>query len=217
MLTDIPYRVRNAARMLLRHKSVCRPLLESPPDDQVIKRVTELAIGPGLKVNLGCGTDYREGWQNIDGSNTLRVDRVLHVPREPLDDALGRGVASYILAFDVVEHVRHWEAVAMLGQMARTLSPGGGVEIRVPDCEYILASDLWMAEEKLVLMFGGQDAPQGRNSDMDRSRAEHPEFFCHAYGWTIRRMRDDLLRAGFAQCAFRRSRSNFIAYAVTPE
>lgn len=77
-LTDIPYRVRNAARMLLRHKSVCTPLLESSPDDQVIKRVTELATGPGLKVNLGCGTDYRGGWHNIDGSNTLlRVDRVL--------------------------------------------------------------------------------------------------------------------------------------------
>jgi len=153
---------------------------------------------------------------NIDGSNTLpRVDKVLNVPTEPLDEALGRGVADYILANDVVEHVHHWEAVGMLGQFVRTLRPGGGVQIRVPDCEYIMTADAWTVEEKLTLLFGGQDVAQGRDAEMDRSRIAFPQFFCHKYGWSMRRMRDDLLKVGFSQCAFRREASNFIVYALT--
>jgi hypothetical protein len=218
MMHEVSSRLRGAARILLSRKPVASRIGENRLSDPTIMKLKELSLGSGLRVNLGCGTDYRSGWLNIDGSASLpKVDKVLRLPNEPLDEALGSGVADYILANDVVEHVRHWEGVNFLGQIYRTLKPGGGVEIRVPDCEYILANNFWSTEQKLVLLFGGQDIPQGRDAKMDGSRAIHPEFFCHAFGWTMRRMKQDMLETGFRQCAFRRSDSNFVAYAIKPE
>lgn len=38
-----------------------------------------------MKLNIGCGTDYREGFINIDGSNSLtRVDKVIDTASETL-------------------------------------------------------------------------------------------------------------------------------------
>jgi hypothetical protein len=215
MIATLPKRIRRASKILLRSESMPAREEEGQATDSTVLRVKELSRGSGLKINLGCGTDYHEGWLNIDGSSTLpRVDKVLEVPREPLHESVGTGVADYILANDIVEHVHHWQAFAMLQQIARTLKIGGGTEVRVPDCEYILATDRWTVEEKLTLLFGGQDVTQGRDDAMDASRAVHPEFFCHNYGWTMRRMKADLLKAGFSRCAFRGAASNFIAYAI---
>ncbi len=191
---------------------------QSATDDPVILRVKDLAAAPGMKLNLGCGTDYREGFVNVDGSDKLpRVDRVLDVSRQPLAEAFGIGVAQFVLAQDILEHVHHWEAVAMLEQIAAVLRPGGGAQIRVPDCEHIIFNDDWSIEEKLTKMFGGHDVPGKYNRDMDESRKAHPEYFCHRYGWTMRRMRDDVLRLGFDRVACRRSGSNFVTYALKAE
>ncbi|ABF42799.1 hypothetical protein Acid345_3799 [Candidatus Koribacter versatilis Ellin345] len=214
MLTSVGWRIRGAARFLLKRKPDGVGVLASPTSHPVIQRVVALSRGSGLRINVGCGLDYHEGFLNIDGSNAIpKVDKVLRVPNEPLDEALGAGVAEFILAQDVVEHVHHWEAVAMLGQIARTLRAGGGAQIRVPDCEYIITSDAYSLEEKLDILYGGQDMSRA-HGDMSESRAKHPEFFCHRWGWTMRRMRDHLLEAGFAECAFRREDSNFVAYAL---
>jgi len=38
-----------------------------------------------MKLNIGCGTDYRKGFINVDGSNTLpRVDRIIDLEKESL-------------------------------------------------------------------------------------------------------------------------------------
>jgi predicted SAM-dependent methyltransferase len=215
MVVTVPWRIKSAARILLKRKSDAVEIPESSANDPTINRVLALKNGRGLRINVGCGTDYHEGWMNIDGSTTLpRVDKVLKVPQEPLDEALGAGVADYILASDVIEHLHHWEAVQMMGQLSRTLKSGGGVEIRVPDCEFILNTDMYSIEDKLEHFYGGQDVPQGRDEDMDKSRIAHPEFFCHRYGWTMHRMRNHLLKVGFTQFAFRRAGSNFVTYAV---
>lgn len=193
-------------------------LAQNPPDDPVILRVCQLAESSGIKLNVGCGTDYRDGFINIDGSSALsKVDRVVQLPQERLDNALGEGIAAYILAHDVVEHVYHWEAVEMLGQFYGVLMPGGGVQIRVPDCEYILSANRWSIENKLIMLFGGQDVPRQTDSEMDASRQVRPDLFCHKYGWTMHRLHMDLNKVGFHRIASRRAGSNFITYALKEE
>ena len=165
------------------------------------------------KLNIGCGTDYREGFINIDGSATLpKVDLRFNLGKESLNSHFTPGSIDYILANDIIEHHFHWEAVAILTEFYELLKVGGKVEIRVPDCEIIISSKNDI-ETKLIYLFGGQDVPQGINIEMNKSRAQFPEFFCHKYGWTTKRMKLDLIKIGFKVLKFQTSGTNFIVWA----
>jgi hypothetical protein len=166
-----------------------------------------------MRLNVGCGDDYREGFVNIDGSDALsRVDMVLDMPREMLSSHFAEGTIAYILCNDFLEHHFHFEAVAILRDFKKILRPGAVLEIRVPDAGYILINPFFSIERKLTFLFGGQDVPQG-NADMDKSREVYPQYFCHKYGWTKRRMRRELEQLGMTISTIRRIGTNFIVKA----
>ena len=81
------------------------------------------------RLNLGCGTDIRAGWVNLDSSAQIPgVDVVHDLELRPFpfaDEAF-----AFILAQDVLEHMTN--AVATLRELHRILRPGGSVRIRVP-------------------------------------------------------------------------------------
>jgi len=166
-----------------------------------------------IKLNIGCGTDYREGYINIDGSSTLgKVDKVVDIGGESLLVHFGEGTINYILANDIVEHLFRWEAVRLLKDFYSLLVFGGSVEIRVPDCEYIIESKEFTISDKLLLLFGGQDIPQG-NAEMDVSRVEFPQYFCHKYGWTKESMVRLLSSIGFGGIDYSTQGTNIVITA----
>jgi len=168
-----------------------------------------------LKLNIGCGTDYREGFINVDGSNSLaRVDKVIDISSETLLTYFNKGEINYILANDIIEHHYHWEAVQIMSDFYALLVAGGQVEIRVPDAEYIIKSWRLKLDQKLNLLFGGQDISQGHDVEMDESRKKFPQFFCHKYGWTRQSMEKELQMIGFSKVITKRADTNFIAYAT---
>jgi predicted SAM-dependent methyltransferase len=138
---------------------------------------------------------------------------VIDFTTEPLTDHFAAGSVDHILANDIIEHLFHWEAVNLLQQFHELLRPGGTVEIRVPDCEWVLRSRL-SVEDKLWHFYGGQDVPQGRDEAMDKAREKYPQYFCHKYGWTMDRMQAELVRIGFLDVQARRANTNFVTYAV---
>lgn len=165
------------------------------------------------KLNIGCGDDYRDGFINVDGSDTLKkVDKIIKIPNEKLSNALGCGTASHILCNDFLEHHFHFEAIRILEDFYRVLVPNGTIEVRVPDCNYIIMNPLFSMERKLTMLFGGQDIPQG-NMEMNESRKKFPEFFCHKYGWNKQRLEIDFEKVGFFVSSIKRVGSNLIILA----
>jgi len=88
-----------------------------------------------MKLNIGCGGDYREGYINIDFSNTrsdgepIKVDLVHDVSKGlPYEDAS----VEEIVAHEFLEHQNRHQAVAFLKEFARVLKPGGLLDITVP-------------------------------------------------------------------------------------
>jgi SAM-dependent methyltransferase len=80
------------------------------------------------KLNLGCGTDIRPGWVNLDIAALNGVDVVHDVNKTPYpfpDDTFDE-----IVAQDILEHVSDLGAVMM--ELHRILKPGGHVKIQVP-------------------------------------------------------------------------------------
>ena len=79
------------------------------------------------RVNLGCGTDIRSGWVNLDSAPLPGVDVVHAIGDGPLpfDDAS----VDEVLAKDVLEHV---ELIPAMQELHRVLRPGGRLRVIGP-------------------------------------------------------------------------------------
>lgn len=133
-----------------------------------------------LKLNLGCGKDFREGYLNID----LYSDdpRVIFMDVRKLD--FEDSSVDEIVAFDILEHFSHRETGAVLAEWARVLKPGGILRLRVPSLELQIAAYRrgdWDADTASIMIFGGQSNPG--------------DF--HAAGFDEQSIKKHLRKAGF--------------------
>lgn len=79
------------------------------------------------KLNLGSGSDIREGWINLNIVALPGVDVVHNIEHVPLP--FGDAHFDEIEARDILEHV---EYMPVLKELHRILAPGGQLHIRVP-------------------------------------------------------------------------------------
>jgi len=91
----------------------------------------------GIRLNLGCGNDYREGWVNIDmNADAHKVD--LHSDVTLLKDVADQSCVE-VLAQDVLEHIPRLRGMTALQEWNRVLCEGGWLTLRVPSLVHLLA------------------------------------------------------------------------------
>lgn len=113
-----------------------------------------------LRLNLGCGSDIKEGFVNIDIRELPGVDLVadVRILSTILDDSVDE-----INAYDVLEHFSFRDTTTVLKCWIAKLKVGGKIIIRVPDIQKILiklVDGTLPAFEAQRLIFGGQDYPE---------------------------------------------------------
>jgi SAM-dependent methyltransferase len=85
-----------------------------------------------MKLNLGCGTDYRQGWVNVDRTwpglpNPPQVDEIVDLDGPwPWAD----GSADAIIAYSVFEHLD--DVMHAMAEAHRVLKAGGHIRIVGP-------------------------------------------------------------------------------------
>ncbi len=115
-----------------------------------------------LYLNLGCGTDIRENFVNIDINifhpNVLNID----VRKLPFQD----NTVDLILASDIIEHFSHREIDNIFIEWARTLKPKGLLIIRCPSLKLqtkAYLNNIWNADIASYMIFGSQKTEMDYN------------------------------------------------------
>ena len=91
-----------------------------------------------IKLNVGCGTDYKKGWINIDNNSDNNIDKLdlnwdLRDPLPYEDESV-----DYIFNEHFFEHLAPDEGVAVMKDLRRVLKPGGVLRIAMPDLEGVI-------------------------------------------------------------------------------
>lgn len=164
------------------------------------RRATERArafapnTGPGLaRLHLGCGTDYRDGWINVDSDPSLKTDLCAEVHAlVGVEDAS----VDCIEAAHLFEHLPLYQARAALREWSRVLKPGGELLLELPDLE------------ACIRLLGRHTDDRGIDLAMTGIYGWPPDVeahgtpMLHKWGWTRATLADALSEAGFEDVAF---------------
>lgn len=101
-----------------------------------------------IKLNIGCGTDYKKGWINIDNNsdnNIVKLDLYWDLLKPlPFED----NSVDFIFSEHFFEHFTVDESQKIMKDMLRILRPGGVMRIAMPDLEMVVDHYLNVPVEK---------------------------------------------------------------------
>ncbi len=88
-----------------------------------------------MKLNLGCGSDVKKGYVNVDHFKSPGVDMILDIEKIPYP--FKDNTFDEIVAFNILEHVR--ELVPIMDEIHRISKNKGIIKIKVPHYNQHLA------------------------------------------------------------------------------
>lgn len=93
------------------------------------------SLPTGAKVHLGCGTNKWPGWVNVDIRRSVSPDVTLDLrggfPAPPESVAV-------VYSEHVFEHLEFGDAMQVLGDVQRALTPNGVIRIAMPDLDEVV-------------------------------------------------------------------------------
>ena len=98
--------------------------------------IEQLFKNSTLKMNLGCGADYRKGWLNVDADENVKSDVVWTLGNSPFPSKKEK--FDGILCSHVLEHVPDLKNAKK--ELHRLLTPNGLLMVVVPN---YLSLDAW--------------------------------------------------------------------------
>jgi len=103
-----------------------------------------------MKLNLGSGKDYREGYINIDKLERFKPDVLADIREIDYEE----NSVDEIIAQDVIDHITFMEAKALLRKCAKWLKPGGSINIHTPNMEVLGVAASRGNEEARKFLYG---------------------------------------------------------------
>ncbi|KKN98928.1 hypothetical protein LCGC14_0141730 [marine sediment metagenome] len=125
-----------------------------------------------MKINLGCGSDVRSGFVNIDRLPQGKMSQDVYRQGDirSLDWLAEDGTVDEIIAIDCLEYLPSNEVQPAIANWAQKLVPGGILKILVPDC-FVVSQAFYLGQldlpEFLKIMFGTQENGDNRLSAID--------------------------------------------------
>lgn len=144
-----------------------------------------------MRLNLGCGTDHRAGYTNVDlFTRADRVDNI--VTLATFDEAS----ADEMLASHSLEHLTYADGRRALARWWQVLKPGGKLVVIVPDVilNMRLFLEFWDRKDPRLWDFRAKTIWGNQNHGGE----------LHRWGFDEAHLREALESAGFVNVAIRR-------------
>lgn len=109
-----------------------------------------------MKLNIGCGHNYRKGHLNVDVSADSLADAIMEAHDLLLDSSSVDGIT----ASQLIEHLGFFKGKYFLAECFRVLRPGGTLRLETPHLErsfeIFLAGDRRAREDALTWLYGAE-------------------------------------------------------------
>lgn len=150
-----------------------------------------------IRLNLGCGSDIRPGFVNVDKFPANNEVTQADFPKLPFKD----GYADEIVLSHVLEHFGYADGVTLLSEIFRVLKVGGTAYIEVPDIAWCCAQFLGAPEPN-----GWTDPCMDYNTSHKWGLwaqalwgDQHNDGLFHKWGYTAHRLLHTLGHVGFRE------------------
>lgn len=105
----------------------------------IVKRLIQKTNKRPVMLNVGCGTDYKKGWINIDNNSDNNIKKLdlnwdLRNPLPYEDESV-----DFIFNEHFIEHLTVEEGIRANQDFMRVLKKGGVLRIATPDLEDVVA------------------------------------------------------------------------------
>tara|TARA_Y100000034_G_C6805657_1_gene361751 strand:- start:152 stop:613 length:462 start_codon:yes stop_codon:yes gene_type:complete len=80
------------------------------------------------KLNLGCGTNYKKGWLNVDINKKVKKDKIVNLEKFPYP--FKNNEFNIIIMKHVLEHLE--DTVKTMKELKRIINKKGMIKIEVP-------------------------------------------------------------------------------------
>jgi predicted SAM-dependent methyltransferase len=153
-----------------------------------------------LKLNLGCGGVYLNGWVNIDiDSEKADLKHDLKTPL-PYED----NTVDFIYCEHFLEHLPVSDGLALLCECRRVLKPGGVVRVAVPNLNYLLFRYFFFWKRQSWYKKYGYEWI-GTNAEMVNICFRE---WGHQYLYNAKELKRRLVEAGFGKVSRQRLRKS---------
>lgn len=130
------------------------------------------------KLNLGCGTDKRVGYINIDANAKVKPDLVHDLTKRlPFQNSS----VDEIIIQDVLEHLTKEDGEKLILECSRVLTNKGKIKIRIPDLSSIIKK--FNGRDDLIMLYIYGNSSQRNNWDS------------HKFGYTKNLIKEILSQA----------------------
>ncbi len=131
-----------------------------------------------VKLNLGCGTDKRVGYINIDANAKVKPDLVHDLTKRlPFQNSS----VDEIIIQDVLEHLTKEDGEKLILECSRVLTNKGKIKIRIPDIFSIIKK--FKGQDDLIMLYVYGDTSLKNNWDS------------HKFGYTKNLIKEILSQA----------------------
>jgi hypothetical protein len=151
---------------------------------------------PSNRLHLGCGSDYWEGWVNVDTDPRVGCD--LRADFTEIGGHFESESVAEVAMIHSVSYLRLWQARDLFREIHRILAPGGRLTLEFPDILKCATRALECGSETDDYL----EAVRGIYAfDMEQIQ-KRATYTPYAFGWSVWHITVELRRAGFVEvCA----------------
>jgi predicted SAM-dependent methyltransferase len=147
-----------------------------------------------IKLHIGCGDHYLQGWVNIDGDdkykNDLKHDLSKGLPYEA-------NSVDAILSNHFIEHLDKQQGILFLHECYRTLKPGGVLRMSTPDLQFMI-NDYETSRKTGKIVSYWNDNPKFQTAcEMFNVSMDSGQQWGHKYTYDAEDLVSKLAAAGF--------------------